>query len=239
MAKKKGYGQFCPVAQAAEIVAERWTPLILRELICGSRRFNDLRRGVPLMSPSLLSQRLRELEAAGVVQRVAGSGGAGLEYRLTRSGEELKPVIETLGLWGYRWIQRELRQDELDPALLMWDIRRSIDPSPLPADRRTVVQFELLGVPAKKSRWWLVFHRGEVDLCLKNPGYDVDLHVSSHMRDLVAVWLGRVPLRDALRSEAIRLKGARADVSGFKQWFQVSAFTRMLQSMEAEAPAGA
>jgi DNA-binding HxlR family transcriptional regulator len=237
MARKKGYGQFCPVAQAAEIVAERWTPLILRELICGSRRFNDLRKGVPLMSPSLLSQRLRELEDAGVLERSPAQKGGGSEYHLTRAGQELRPVIEMLGLWGHRWVQREIRRDELDPALLMWDIRRCVDPEPLPADRRTVVQFDLDGVPHKKSRWWLVFDRGEVDLCLKSPGYDVDLQVASHIRDLVNVWLGNVDLGHAVRSKAIRLEGTRAMVHGFKSWFGLSMFARLAQSVEATAVA--
>lgn len=232
MARKKSYGQFCPVAQAAEIVAERWTPLVLRELICGSRRFNDLRKGVPLMSPSLLSQRLKELEDAGVVERVASEGG-GPEYHLTRAGEELRPVIELLGLWGQRFVQREVRPDELDPALLMWDIRRCVDPAPLPADRRTVVRFDLGGVVPKQSRWWLVFDRGEVDVCLKNPGYEVDLYVRSHIRALVDVWLGRLDLRRAIRSEAIRLEGERAFVRGFESWFRLGTFTRLARAAEA------
>ena len=227
MAKKKSYGQFCPVAQAAEIVAERWTLLILRELVMGTRRFNDLRTGVPLMSPSLLSQRLRELEDAGVLERTPSSKGAGFEYSLTPAGQDLRPVIEMLGLWGHRWVKRELRRDELDPALLMWDIRRCVDPSALAQDRRTVVQFDLTGVPHNKSRWWLVFDRGEVDLCLKNPGHEVDLHVASHIRALVDVWMGKLELRHAVRSDAVRLEGARATVRGFKDWFRLSMFARM------------
>lgn len=231
MSKRRGYGQFCPVAQAAEIVAERWTPLILRELLCGSRRFNDLRRGVPLMSPSLLSQRLKELEDAGVVER------RGADYELTPAGQALRPVIELLGLWGLKWLTRELRRDELDPALLMWDVRRCVDPSAMPADRRTVVAFDLAGVPAKKSRWWLVFDRGEVDLCLKNPGHEVDLHVVAHIRPLVEVWLGKRPLRQAVRAGDIRLDGARPLVQRFQAAFRLSTFARLARSLGAEAAA--
>lgn len=231
MTRRKGYGQFCPVAQASEIVAERWTPLILRELIFGSQRFNDLRRGVPLMSPSLLSQRLADLELAGVVERRSGEAG-GSEYHLTEAGQALRPVIEMLGLWGHRWLQREVREDELDPALLMWDIRRCIDPGAVAAEKRTVAQFELGGVPANKRRWWLVFDRGEVDLCLKNPGYAVDLAIAAEIRDLVKVWMGGVPLRTALKTGAIRLEGARNVVRGFSQWFGVSMVTRLAQAEE-------
>ncbi len=235
MPKTKTYGQFCPVAQAAEIVTERWTPLVLRELVIGSRRFNDLRKGVPLMSPSLLSKRLRELEEAGVVARVTPEGGGAAEYQLTRAGEELGPVIELLGLWGHRWIRREVRQDELDPALLMWDIRRCVDPTPLPQDKRTVVQFDLGGVVAKKSRWWLVFDRGEVDLCLKPPGHDVDLHVRCHIRSLVDVWMGKADLKQSVRAQALELEGPRALVRSFDDWFQLSVFARLARARAASA----
>lgn len=230
MAKKRTYGQFCPVAQAAEIVAERWTPLVLRELLTGSHRFNDLRRGVPLMSPSLLSQRLKELEDQGVLVRVPSPEGAGYEYHLTEAGLALRPVIEGLGLWGHKWLQRELRREELDPALLMWDIHRRVDADKLPPGERTVVQFDLDGVPLKKSRWWLVFEGGQTDLCLKNPGYEVDLHVTAHIRPLVEVWLGHLKLGDAIRSSAIRLQGNRSLIRGFKDWFALSGFAHASES---------
>jgi DNA-binding HxlR family transcriptional regulator len=226
----KTYGQFCPVAQAAEIVAERWTPLVLRELMCGSRRFNDLRKGVPLMSPSLLSKRLQFLEDAGIVKRVAANAGAGSEYHLTSAGKELRPIIEMLGLWGHQWVKRSLRPDELDPALLMWDIRRCVQPAPAGVSRRAVVRFDLAGVPSSKSRWWLVFHQEEVDLCLKNPGHDVDLVVASHIRALVETWTGKLPLQVALRTKAIVLEGDRALARGFKDWFRLSTFTQLAAS---------
>jgi DNA-binding HxlR family transcriptional regulator len=230
MARKRTYGQFCPVAQAAEIVAERWTPLVLRELLTGSHRFNDLRRGVPLMSPSLLSQRLKELEDQGVVVRAPAAEGAGYEYHLTEAGLALRPVIEGLGLWGHKWLQRELRREELDPALLMWDIHRRADAGKLPPGERTVVQFDLDGVPLKKSRWWLVFEQGQTDLCLKNPGYEVDLHVAAHIRPLVEVWLGHLKLVDAIRSSSIRLQGERSLIRGFKDWFALSGFAHTSES---------
>jgi DNA-binding HxlR family transcriptional regulator len=224
MARKKGYGQFCPVAKAAEVVAERWTLLVVRELLCGSRRFNELRQGVPLMSPSLLSQRLRELEDAGVVERRSSASGSGSEYHLTAAGAELRPVVLLLGSWGSRWAQSEVRREDLDPGLLMWDIRRRADQSALPNDRRTVVQFDLSGVPMNKRRWWLVFERGEVDLCLKDPGHEVDLLVSSHITTLTDVWVGHMELPRALRAESIRLEGPTRLVRSFRSWFTLSVF---------------
>jgi DNA-binding HxlR family transcriptional regulator len=146
MAESKGYGQFCPVAQAAQVLAERWTPLVVRELICGSVRFNDLQRGVPRMSSSLLSRRLKELEYAGIVERRPAAKGRGSEYHLTDAGRELFPIVEGMGLWAQRWLRRELVAEEnLDPDLLMWDIRRCVTAEGLPPDviaseRRFVVR---------------------------------------------------------------------------------------------------
>lgn len=237
MARRKTYGQFCPVAQAAEIVAERWTPLVLRELLSGSRRFSDLKKGVPLMSPSLLSRRLKELEDAGVVVRVKRRGAAGAEYRLTPAGEDLRSIIELLGLWGHRWVQREIRREELDPALLMWDIRRCIDRDKFPAEGRTVVQFNLTGAPHPKGRWWLVVDGGDVDLCLKSPGYAVDLEVTAHIRDMVKIWLGRVELDEALRGGSIRLEGDAPLVRGFKDWFSLSTLARGMNGRNLVAEA--
>ena len=136
-------------------------------------------------------------------------------------------MIETLGLWAHRWVKRGLRREELDPSLLMWDIRRRVATDSLPADRRTVVQFDLGGVPHAKSRWWLVFDRGEVDLCWKNPGYDVDLHVSSNIRDLVDVWMGHLDLKQAVRSESVKIEGPRPLVRGFPDWFKLSLFVEL------------
>jgi DNA-binding HxlR family transcriptional regulator len=141
-----GYRQFCPVAKAAEIVAERWTPLVLRELLCGSRRFADLHRGVPLMSRALLTQRLRQLEDAGIVQSTPKARGRGREYALTQAGRELRPVIEQLGEWGQRWARSQLGREDLDPGLLIWDIHRRVNLDRLP-ERRVVVRFDFGGVP--------------------------------------------------------------------------------------------
>jgi DNA-binding HxlR family transcriptional regulator len=221
----RGYGQFCPVAKACEVVAERWTPLVLRELIVGSRRFNDLHRGVPLMSRSLLTRRLRELEDAGVVERRQGEQG-GWEYRLTPAGEELRPVVEQLGEWGQRWARRDLGPEDLDASLLMWDLRRRVEREQLP-DRRVVVRFEFRNVPrghAAKRVWWLVAEREDVDVCMKDPGFPVDLVMDADLGAFTRVWMGRLSFSDATRGGLVRLDGPRGLVRSFPSWLGLSLF---------------
>lgn len=224
MAGKKSYGQFCPVAKAAEVVAERWTPLVLRELVCGSTRFSDLKKGVPLMSPSLLSKRLKELEYAGIVERRTAAGGRASEYHLTEGGKALAPLIEGLGHWGKRWLNPELEEGDLDPSLLMWDISRNVDASAFPEKTRTAVQFHLTGVPSKYGRWWIVFENGEADLCIKDPGFEVDLYVTAPMRVAAEVWLGRRTIAEAVRSGDLTLDGPKNHISAFPRWFSLSIF---------------
>jgi DNA-binding HxlR family transcriptional regulator len=204
----KSYGQYCPVAKAAEIVAERWTPLVLRELLTGSVRFNDLRRGLPLMSPSLLSRRLKELEQAGIVIRTRGDGRSASEYRLTPSGKELWPVIEQLGIWGKRWAIARIERNDLDAGLLMWAIRKSLRIESLPA-RRSVLKFELAGTRSGKRAWWLMVEAGEVELCLLDPGFEIDLRVRAHVRTVAQVLIGDRSWREALRSGDVVLEGSK------------------------------
>lgn len=217
------YGQFCPVAVAAEVLTERWTPLVVRELLCGSTRFNDLRRGVPLMSPALLSKRLKSLERAGVVEHVGG------EYRLTRAGQELWPVVESLGVWGQRWARGDVAGRRYDASLLMWDIHRNIDADRLPA-HRVVVHFHLRGSSEKKSRFWLVLDAGTADLCLTDPGYDVDVSVEGHIRTMVDYWLGNIEFADAVRQEALTVQGPTRLVREVPRWFTRSHFASVARS---------
>jgi len=216
-----GYGQFCPVAKAAEIVAERWTPLVLRELIAGSRRFNDLRRGVPLMSSALLSKRLRTLEQAGIVER--RQEGRSTEYHLTESGEELEPLIQLLGMWGQRWSRSKFGPDDLDPMLLMWDLQRNAKPEAFLAER-VVVKFEFSDVPQSKRHWWTVSKAGEVDLCLTDPGHEVDLYVTTDIRTMSMIWLGDRSLRDATESQEVEIIGSAALKRHLRQWLGLSPF---------------
>ena len=231
----KGYGQFCPVAVASEIFAERWTPLILRELFSGSRRFNEIRSGMPLISRTLLAQRLRQLENVGVIESVPVRAGRGREYRLTRIGTEFREVVERLGEWGQRHAAQQFARDNLDPALLMWAMHRRIDVSRLPAPR-VVVRFELRGVPSrcwKMRTCWLVLEASGVDVCMKDPGFEVDLTVHADVGALARVWAGHLVWTDAVRAGGIRLEGPRALAQAFPGWLQLSHFARVLQLTHA------
>ena len=197
------YGQFCPVAKAMEVLDERWTMLIVRELLAGSSHFNEIRRGVPKMSPALLSKRLRSLERAGIVRRVAGDGR--VTYALTESGLELRDVVQSLGTWGLRWIG-ELGEEDLDPHLLFWDMRRTVPVEAWPRTR-TVLAFELDDVASRAAHWWLVVAGGEVDVCDYDPGYDVAARVTTGLRTLVRLWRGDEPWEPAIRRGAVRIDG--------------------------------
>jgi DNA-binding HxlR family transcriptional regulator len=210
------YGQFCPVSVASEIFAERWTPLVLRELVLGSTRFNDIHRGVPRMSRALLATRLRELERVGVVKR----GGEG-DYRLTPCGEEFKEIVVGLGTWGQRWTSR-VERDKLDSVLLMWDLRRRIAQDRLP-EARVTVQFDYRGVPPRQRRsFWLVLQRDDVDVCTKDPGFEVDLFVDADLAAFTRVWLGDLTFAQAQLNGSIRLSGERRWARAFPSWLLLS-----------------
>jgi DNA-binding HxlR family transcriptional regulator len=218
----KGYGQYCPIAQATEIVTERWTPLILRELLVRGTRFNDIRRGVPRMSPSLLSKRLRSLEKAGLVERREGPD-RGTEYRLTEAGRELGPLIMQLGEWGKRWLRRKVTRDQLDAGVLLWDIRGRVDPTCFPAGR-TVVHLEFSDLPASEKRWWLVNEGRDVDLCLTDPGYEVDLYLKCTLRTLTEVWMGDTSLQRASDDGLLEVHGRSEVRRRLRSWLQLSPF---------------
>lgn len=221
------YRQFCPVAMAAEILCTRWTVVLLRELVAGSTRFNELRRGVPRMSPALLSQRLKELEAAGIVARTASASEPGIfEYQLTASGRELEPIVEAFGIWGQRWIETELSLQHLDVQLLMWDIRRNLDTTPMPA-RCNVVQFVYPELSSAQRSWWLIVDPATgVDLCSIDPGFDVDLYVSVDLRTMTAIWMGLDTVRAAVASQRMLLTGDRKLASAMQIWLGLSPFAK-------------
>jgi DNA-binding HxlR family transcriptional regulator len=214
------YHQFCPVAKAMELLDERWTLLVVRELLLGSRRFNELRRGVPRMSPTLLSKRLHELAAAGVVER--RMDGTEVSYVLTEAGQELRPVVEALGAWGTRWMGR-LGDPDLDPKLLLWDMHRGVNTGALPPGR-TVVQFHFPDVAGRTGRWWLVLTPEESDVCDEDPGYEVDVTVQVGLRRMVEIWLGDLSWSTALRSGDLRLVGPSELCRALPRWFTLSTF---------------
>lgn len=221
------YKQFCPVAMAAEILCTRWTVVLLRELMAGSTRFNDLRRGVPRMSPALLSQRLKDLEAAGIVARTASVSDPGIfEYHLTVSGRELGPIIEAFGVWGQRRIEADLSLKHLDVQLLMWDMRRNLNTTPMPRTH-SVVQFVYPGLSAAQRSWWLIVDPEDgVDLCSVDPGFDVDLYVSVDLRTMTAIWMGLDTVRAAVGSERMMLTGNRQLASAMQVWLGLSPFAK-------------
>ena len=207
----RGYGQFCPVSMACEVFAERWTPLVLRELCAGRTQFNDIHRGVPLMSRTLLSQRLRDLAEAGVVVTESKPDGRGQSYRLSTAGLAFCPIIDQLGEWGSLFARGRIGPADCEPNFLMWAVRSHIDPQLLPA-RRLVVSFEFQGVEASygaQSRYWLVAADGDVDLCWEDPGFEAEATIRADITRFAQVWLGYEGLAAALRDGAVEIEGPR------------------------------
>jgi DNA-binding HxlR family transcriptional regulator len=214
------YHQFCPVSKAMELLDERWTMLVVRELVSGSEHFNELRRGLPRMSPTLLSRRLHLLVRAGVVDRQVE--GNDVRYVLTQAGHELRTVVEALGAWGIRWIG-ELGDGDLDPKLLMWDMHRHIDKDAIP-DGRTVVQFRFPDAPSDARDWWLVITRGEVDVCDVDPGHAVAVTVTANLRSMVNLWRGDLSWSNALRAGVVEVHGPEGLRRAVPGWFTLSSF---------------
>jgi len=226
MAKKSGYGQYCPISVAAEVMAQKWTPLVLRGLFCGARRYNEIASSVPRMSSALLSQRLKELENAGIVERAGSGKKAGAEYRLTEAGEELFPVLDRMGAWAQKWLRREITKDEnLDPDILMWELRL-LKAAPEGDGKRRVVRFHLDGVPVSQRFYWLVFEPQDTEICVRDPGYEVDLWVSAHIRTLVSIWMGHTTIAQSRLDESLQLDGSNKEIKAFNDWFTLSHFAQ-------------
>ena len=221
------YQQYCPVARASEILAERWTPLIVRELVAGSHRFNEIERALPGISRSLLASRLRQLEDAGVVERVVRASPGLAEYHLTEAGRELKVVIEALGAWGVRWAFGDPQPEELDGGLLVWKIHQRIHRERLP-ERRTIVEFDFTGPRAR--RVWLLLEPREVSVCVTPPGFDADLVVRSDLGAFYRVWLGQIDYAAALRCGALTVEGPPALARQLPQWFMWSPMARFIRA---------
>ncbi|WP_420884511.1 winged helix-turn-helix transcriptional regulator [Taklimakanibacter albus] len=228
------YGQFCPVAMAAEVFCTRWTALVLREVLCGSTRFNDIRRGVPRMSPTLLSKRLKELKKAGIIYTRPSQQSSGVDYVLTSAGEDLRPLVMSLGNWGQRWVESSLSLKNLDPSLLMWDMRRHLDPTPLP-EKRCTIQFEYPELEAARQRWWLVIDKGMVDLCLVDPGHEIDLAVTGSLRAMTAIWMGLSTVAKEVEAGALDLAGDPVIARSMQIWLGLSPFAKEKSRADAQA----
>lgn len=218
------YAQFCPVAKATEVVAERWTPLILRELLSGSQRYGEIHAGVPRISPSLLSRRLRQLQQAGLIERRRDRDGP--TYHLTEAGGELRPIVEGLGAWGQRWMH-QIADDELDPTLLMVDLYRQIDRDALP-EEQVVLQVAFTDADPGERDWWLLLGpAADIDVCRTDRGFDVDLHLTTDVRTMTEVWMGTIGLNEAVHGHTIRLDGPPSLQRRLHDWLGLNQFAHV------------
>ena len=222
----RSYGQFCPVAKAAELFCERWTPLIVRDLATGATRFSELQRGVPLMSPSLLSKRLRQLEAEGVVEIRVQSNARGRTYHLTAAGREFIPLVVALGTWGQRWSRRQLAAGEIDLGLLVWALERSVDATAF-GRPQSVVRIEFTDQPEGARLWWFVNRDGACEICLKDPGFEVDLYLAATLPDMIYIVRGDLPLTRALDSGRLEAIGAARARKALRAWLNLTSYTKI------------
>ncbi len=214
-----GYNQFCPVAKACEVLEPRWTLLILCEMWSGSTRFNEIRRGVPGMSPTLMSKRLKEMEQRGLVTRYENPGSGEITYRTTKIADELEPIVYALGNWAHRNVDKDVSLEHLDARLLMWNMRRKIDPAALPRARKSVIQFIFPELPAAERNYWLIARPGTpTDLCLIDPGHDVDLYITADLRALTSAWMGFSSLQGEIGRDRITLIGDPGIAASIDEW---------------------
>jgi DNA-binding HxlR family transcriptional regulator len=216
------YGQFCPIAKATELLGERWTLLIVRELMLGTCRYSDFQRAMSRISPTLLAKRLKQLEGAGIVIRKTRPGRNAPDYFLTPAGKELSPVIENLAVWGMRWARSQLGDDELDVEFLMWDIQRRIQTGMLP-DGETVLCFIFADLARHRS-WWLIANSGEIDVCTEDPGKDVDLYITSSLRNMVEIWEGDLDIRSGQRQGLLKTQGNKHLAKTIAEWMGINPY---------------
>jgi DNA-binding HxlR family transcriptional regulator len=224
----RSYAQYCPIARSLEVLGERWTLLIVRDMLVGASRFNELARGLPGISRALLSRRLRQLEATGLIRRTEDG------YRLTAAAEELRPLVFGLAEWGARYAFGDPRPEELDPEVLMWWMHGRIDTSEI--TRRTVVAVE---VTDHRRTFWLVIEPGDASVCHTDPGFEVDAVLSGDLAVLYQVWEAEIELLDALRSGSLSFHGPRWIVRGLSRWLQLSPVAPYVRSARASASASA
>lgn len=217
---KKGYGQYCPLALAMEIFGQRWTMLVISRIIDGCHTFNEIHRGVPGISPSLLSQRLNELIEHGIVQREKHPEKNSYKYYVTEAGQDLEGIIMNIAIWGQHW-GRDMKLEDLDPAFLAWSMHTRINTQVMPTGR-TVMEFEFTGTSHDLSRFWLVHKDGKVDMCLKHPGYETDILITSDLRIFIEAWRGLRDLRSEINERQINLTGPSNLRKSFPDWLLLS-----------------
>jgi len=232
MKKRPSYGQYCPLSMAAEILGTRWTLLLLRELLEGSTQFNDIARGVPLMSRSMLSQRLKDLESAGLITRHPEGRGRPTRYRLTEAGAALGPIVRTVAEWGQEWIDTEPSLEDVDTDFLMWDVRRNLSLPDNIANRFTL-HFHFPDGPDGKTDHWLVVEKGEIDVCYIDPGHDVDVRIEASAKDFTRVWMGWLPLSKAQDDGLFTVDGPPRFVRDVQKWLGLSSVSK-IQKQSAE-----
>jgi DNA-binding HxlR family transcriptional regulator len=220
-----GYNQFCPVAKACELIEPRWTLLLLCEMWSGSRRFNEIRRGVPGMSPTLMSKRLREMESNGLITRSENKNTGDIHYKTTKLADELEPVVHALGAWAHRNIDADVTLEKLDARLLMWNMRRKIDSTALPQSKRSVIEFTYPELSKEEQHYWLIAKPGTpVDLCSIDPGHDVDLFVSADLKAMTSAWMGLSSLKAEISQGKISLVGDPAIAGAIEDWMIRSSY---------------
>jgi DNA-binding HxlR family transcriptional regulator len=222
----KSYGQFCPVAKASEVFCERWTALIIRELASGSTRFAQIQRGVPLASPTIVSRRLKDLEAEGIVARRRSKTGRGWTYHLTSAGADFAPIVMALGEWGQKWSRRELQDHEIDLGLLLWALEKDVKPDAFGA-RRTVVHFDFHDQPKGKRHWWFLNEAGTCQMCVDDPGPEVDLHLTVSLADMIYIWRGDLSLVRALESGRLEVDGSAPARRSLSSWLGICALAHV------------
>lgn len=219
------YGQFCPVSKAAEVLGERWTILIIRELLLGTTRFRDFQRALSQISPTLLTKRLNQLQECGLVVRKTTPGQRRTEYQPMPAAKELKPIIFGLGKWGMRWARGQMNDDELDVELLMYDLHRRIDAAQLPGGR-TVIKFLFRGLP-KFGHWWIVLENGARELCVDNPGKETDVHLTTDLRTMARIWAGDIEIRAATKTGQVQLTGDPMLIRTVSDWLRPGLFANV------------
>lgn len=214
------YGQYCPIAKAVEILGDRWTLLIVRDLLTGVCHFNDLERGLPGISRGLLADRLRRLQRMDILEKIERENDRRrTEYRLTEAGRELNKVIEELLVWGTRWAFEDPEAADLDPLLLLWWMRNRVRFDHLP-EERVVIQFDFVG--AVVETYWLILTRDDASLCLTHPGFELDVLVKADLATFLQIWLGKKPFSEARQEGAVTIDAIPTLAEAFPSWFAYS-----------------